>query len=189
MTEDLENIIVNNARVNANLNIILTGNPILHIPKIVPDNIEIVTSDWSGKTYGINLALLACTCPDHRKNRSSFLENDPRRVCKHLRQKLVQSNLYERQDDLCKSIIESGWVEKEFYTFRVNENSQIAFMYGDGEWINIYVRNRNPSDRYGEYTGKFNAYGLSKSGDYWTYGLAPPGAIMIKELLSYNNII
>lgn len=189
MAKDLENVEVNNARVNASLKITLTHNPILNIPEAVPEHIEMVRSGWSGETYGINLALLACTCPDHLKNRSSFSKNDPRRVCKHLRQKLAQNNLYEIQDDLCKSIIDSGWVAQKLYTFWINQKSRIAFMYGDGEWINIFVRNRKPLDSYGEYSGKFNAYGLSKTGNHWSCGLAPPGAIMIKELLSYNSVI
>jgi len=189
MTKDLETVAVNNARVNADLNIALIKNPVLHLPRDIPDKIEQIYSDWSGETYGINLAQFACSCPDHLGKRSKFAKTDPRRVCKHLLQKLIQSNNFKPQDDLCKSIIEARWVAKELYTFRVNKSSRIAFMYGDGEWINIYVRNRNPLDNYGEYTGKFNDYGLSKSGDYWTYGIAPPGARMIKELLSYNKII
>lgn len=189
MSDDLENITVNNAKVNANLNIALTSNPSIHLPDSATNTIEKFYSNWSGETYAINLARLACSCPNYIQKRSIFSQYDPRRVCKHLRQKLIQDNFFEMQYDLCKSIIDSGWVAAELYTFWVNEKSRIAFMYGDGEWINIYVRNRNPSDNYGEFSGKFNVYGLSKSGDYWTYGRAAPGAIMIKELLAYNKII
>ena len=189
MSKDLEDVVVNNGRVNANVNIAPNENPSVHLPNNIPDNIEKIYSDWSGETYGINLARLACSCPDYIHKRLTFSQNDPRRICKHLLKKLIQDNLFDMQDELCKSIIESGWVATNLYTFRVNKKSRIAFMYGDGEWINIYVRSRNPSDNYGEYSGKFNDYGLSKSGDYWTYGQSPPGAIMIKEFLKYNKII
>lgn len=189
MGQELETVEIKNPKVNANLDIVPVSNPVVILPQSLPDKIEIISSDWSGEEYAMNVYRLACTCPDFIKKRSNYSQQDPRRVCKHLRQKLIQQNVYQVQSDLCEAIINAGWVAEELHTYEINKKSKVAFMYGGSEWINIYIRNRKPSDSYGIYSGKYNDYGLSSSGDYWTYGRTPPGAIMIKALLSYNGII
>ena len=132
---------------------------------------------------------MTCSCPDFVKKRSHFENRDPRRVCKHLYSALTDSDLILKQTDLCRAVIKAGWVASEFCTFSINRKSEIAFIYGENEWINIYFRNRNSGDAYGEYSGKFNDYGLLKSGNYWSYGRTPPGVTMIKSLLRYNELI
>ena len=97
--------------------------------------------------------------------------------------------ILQLQDDLSRAIIETGWVAENFSSFSVNGVSNLAFIYGGSEWINVFIRNQKPSDSYGEFTGKFNDYGLHKSGESWSYGRAPPGVIMIKSLLRYNQLI
>ncbi len=184
-----ENIDIYSPNVEANLQIELIDNPDVYIPETSPNVKGKVISNWSGNEYFINLQKLKCDCPDFVKRRSGFKNRDPRRVCKHLYSALVENNLFSIQNDLCRAIIEAGWVASEFATFSVNRNSEIAFIYGETEWINVFVRNRNPDDAYGEYSGKFNDYGLCKSGEYWSYGRPPPGVTMIKSLLRYNQLI
>ena len=188
-TNGLENVEVYAPNVEANLQIEVTANPEVYIPEMPFNVAGKMISQWSGKQYSINLQKLECSCPDFVKNRSSFKNRDPRRVCKHLHSALIENGLFSIQNDLCKVVIESGWVASEFSTFSINGNSEIAFIYGESDWINVFVRNRKPEDSYGEYSGKFNDYGLSKSEDRWSYGRPPAGVIMIKSLLRYNQLI
>ena len=186
---ELESVGHNINEITNDLHIVQIENPVIKFSQNPPDNFEEYFSIWSGETYLVNLGQLICSCPDFTKRRFNFEKTDPRRICKHLLDRFKTEDYFNNQDDLIKEVLESGRVDTEFYTLQINNNTRIAFIYGNTEWVNVYCRNRKPNDKYGIYTGKFNEYGLTRSGKYWSYGKAPPGSKMIKYILSHTGVI
>lgn len=95
--------------------------------------------------YNTNIQNLTCNCKDWQKTRKDYSTNDPRRLCKHIINKLDINNLPSSIKSFKESIIfyqkkEKGFTRDFKKVIDVPEANCKA-LYRDGDWINIFDEN------------------------------------------------
>lgn len=92
--------------------------------------------------YDTDIEKLTCTCKDWAEVRSGYPIGNPRRLCKHIINKLDTNNLsktlnYFREDIEFYKSKEKGF-GKEFQKIIPLLNSKYIALYNDNDWTNIY---------------------------------------------------
>ncbi len=100
--------------------------------------------------YNTDIAKLTCTCKDWIETRKDYPIDDPRRLCKHIINKLDINNLPTKIKRFQASIQlyqeqEKGY-NKYFDKLIEIPKSDFIAQYTDGDWINIFDKESN---RYG----------------------------------------
>lgn len=92
--------------------------------------------------YNTNITELTCSCKDWAEVRSSYAMDDPRRLCKHIINKLDVNNLpnnlkYFKEDLEFYKDNEKGF-NKQFQKIIPLLDSKYLALYNDDDWTNIY---------------------------------------------------
>lgn len=92
--------------------------------------------------YDMDIEKLTCTCKDWTEVRSGYAMDNPRRLCKHIINKLDTDNLsktlnYFREDIEFYQSKEKGF-GKEFQKIIPLLDSKYIALYNDNDWTNIY---------------------------------------------------
>jgi len=92
--------------------------------------------------YDTDTEKLTCTCKDWEEVRSNYVIDDPRRLCKHIINKLDTDNLsktlnYFREDIEFYKSKEKGF-NKQFQKIIPLLDSKYFALYNDDDWTNIY---------------------------------------------------
>jgi len=95
--------------------------------------------------YDTNTEKLTCTCKDWEEVRSSYAVDNPRRLCKHIINKLDTDNLpinlkYFKEDLEFYKEKEKGF-NKEFHKIISLLDSKYIALYRNDDWTNIYDKN------------------------------------------------
>lgn len=106
--------------------------------------------------YNTNITKLTCSCSDWKMTRIQYSRNDPRRLCKHIINKININNLPVEILKFKESI---EFYQKKEWGFKRNFNEIIELdnftLLGDFDWIDVFDKDGN---RYGylndSYTGK-----------------------------------
>ena len=92
--------------------------------------------------YIVNLDELSCTCKDWTVERFNYSKDDPRRLCKHIIQKIdicTLSNELKYFAGSIKYCKENKYsFSKDFEEIIYIENADCKVLYKDSGWINIY---------------------------------------------------
>lgn len=97
--------------------------------------------------YDTNMRNLTCSCPDWIETRDSYLINDPRRLCKHIINKLDLDNLPDELKYFKESLEyykskEKGFT-KDFDSVLYLPNVDCKVLYVKDGWINVYDKDGN----------------------------------------------
>ena len=99
------------------------------------------------KTYKTNINDLTCSCLDWIETRKDYPIEDPRRLCKHIINKLDLENLPEELLYFKNSISyyqEQEWgFKRDFEQIIYISNVDCKVIYQDGGWSNIFDKNGN----------------------------------------------
>lgn len=92
--------------------------------------------------YDTNITELTCSCKDWEEVRSGYSIDDPRRLCKHIINKLDVNNLpndlkYFKEDLAFYKENEKGF-NKQFQKIIPLLDSKYLALYNDDDWTNIY---------------------------------------------------
>jgi len=92
--------------------------------------------------YDTDIKKLTCSCPDWMKKRNNYPFDNPKRLCKHIINKLDIANLPEAIKHFKESI--EVYQEKEigftlgFENIIDMQEAECKALYRDGDWINIF---------------------------------------------------
>ena len=144
---------------------------------------EILEVQDKENIYEVNLEKMTCTCADFKKNRINFENDDVRRACKHILDKLKIKRLLDKHDDLTECVIIYGRVKINTVKTFMQSGEAVLICYDESEWVDVYARNRKKGETGGKYTGGYDRFGFNKSENRWSYRSGPPGAKEIRELI------
>lgn len=126
--------------------------------------------------YDTNIVDLTCTCPDWLESRSHYLLTDPRRLCKHIINKLEPEHLPPQIHKFKESILfykEKGWGFKKDFD-EIIELGEFTLL-NTLDWIDVFDKN---SVRYAVKIDDI-------SGDvYWAKNMIPNGYQIIENYLA-----
>ena len=149
------------------------------------DKVQRVPNQKSGgREYRLNLRRLTCTCSHFKRRRGFYPTNDIRRLCRHLRKALVQSNAVAHFDELNQCIIEHK-VKDRCYAQVILAGSNLAFgFHHKNDFARVYCHRKEPYDPpEGPFTGAYDKFTLLVSQEVWVYGEPPPNPIEIIQTL------
>ena len=144
---------------------------------------EILQVQDKKNVYEINLKKMTCTCDDFKKNRTIFENDDARRACKHIRDKLKIKRLLSEHDDLTECVVAYGKVKKHAVKAFMHSGEAVLICYDESEWVDVYARNRKNGETGGKYTGRYDKHKFNKLENCWSWRTGPPGAREIRELI------
>ena len=115
-------------------------------------------------SYDTNIKALTCTCKNWQLTRSDFPRNDPRRLCKHLLQKLDENNLmsdiFRYKENIVFYKSKNKGFRDDFNHLIEIPNSGCALLYKyDFEWMSLFDENGN---KYGFMIGGNGRFSWSK---------------------------
>ena len=97
--------------------------------------------------YDTDMTNFTCSCEDWKQTRKDYPQYDPRRLCKHIINKLDIENLSKNlnffKEDLEFYKKKAKGFRKEFNKVIPLLNSQYIALYCDDDWSNIYDQNGN----------------------------------------------
>lgn len=92
--------------------------------------------------YDTNIIKLTCSCPDWKETRQQYKLSDPRRLCKHIINKLDVSNLPTEISKFKESI---EFYQKKEWGFKKDFDEVIELgtftLLGDIDWIDVFDEN------------------------------------------------
>ena len=98
-------------------------------------------------TYNTNLENQTCTCLDWKETRQEFKLNDPRRLCKHIINKLDINNLPTELKYFIESLEyyqkNQKSFTKDFDNVKYILEVDCKILYRKDDWINVYDKNGN----------------------------------------------
>lgn len=98
-------------------------------------------------SYNVNEETQTCTCLDWKETRQNFALNDPRRLCKHIINKLDINNLSNEFKYFIESLKyyqenEKGFT-KDFEEIIYLIETDCKILYTKDDWINVYDKDGN----------------------------------------------
>jgi hypothetical protein len=133
-----------------------------------------IVDSFSGRDqYRISIDSISCTCPDFLDRRSSFGKNDPRRLCKHLIQVLLETGEIPVQLDNYNDEIQRCGDYRRGFSLDELIRADIAGMNieisipPDSTWVNIFLGGTR--------------YGYNHEEMRWSYGNVPEHAPEIEK--------
>jgi len=125
--------------------------------------------------YNTNILKLTCSCPDWKETRQQYKFNDPRRLCKHIINKLDINNLPVEISKFRESI---EFYQKKEWGFKRDFNKIIELgtftLLGDIDWIDVYDKN---GIRYGVKKEPFS------KNVYWANNQKPKNFSILEDFL------
>jgi len=125
--------------------------------------------------YNTNITKLTCSCPDWKETRQQYEVSDPRRLCKHIINKLNVNNLPVEISNFKESI---EFYQKKEWGFKRDFNEIIELdtftLLGNIDWIDVFDENGN---RYGVLIEPFSRK------IYWAKNKKPKNCSTIEDFL------
>ena len=129
--------------------------------------------------YNTNIDAITCSCLDWIESRQNYALNDPRRLCKHLINKLDIENL---PSELFKFKEDISYYQKNEWGFKKDFDELIELdeftLLGTFSWINVYDKN---AIKYGVKKDTFS------DEIYWTDNKKPQRYEIIEKYLIENS--
>lgn len=129
--------------------------------------------------YNTNILKLTCSCPDWKETRQQYNLSDPRRLCKHIINKLDVRNLppeISKFKESIESYQEKEWGFKRDFDEIIELNN--FTLLGNINWIDVFDKN---GTRYGVKKDDFS------NNIYWAKNLKPKEYQTIEKYLTKES--
>lgn len=91
------------------------------------------------KIYEVNVKHLSCTCKGFLQYRASYENNDVRRVCPHIYDKLYQTKVEQTFPHILRLVIRYGRNDKNFKTLEDNDGEFLFGYSPNSFWVRIFA--------------------------------------------------
>ena len=143
-----------------------------------------VLEEKSNIYHRVDLGNQSCTCEEFTR-RAELPFNDLRRWCKHIMRAMHMDNALAHENDWIKAIAKDGYhAPIAARLFERQTTGLFLFAVGTNkEWVNIYARTKRSKELVSEASGEITRFGWNMKQKNWAWGIAPPGARELKELI------
>ncbi|MBF0447014.1 MAG: hypothetical protein HQL67_02320 [Magnetococcales bacterium] len=155
------------------------------LPKKLDRVVEIPSRKNDALIYRINVFQLTCTCTRFKQSRGFLPTQDIRRLCRHLRKELENSNALLSLDEMHQCIIDQRVRDRCYDEVEICKTPVAIGFHPCSDFVRIYSRKKLANDPVdGPLSGPYEKYTLILSQEVWIYGTPPHHANEVIALAS-----
>lgn len=146
--------------------------------------IKVPSSRWPQIKYRVNLFHLTCSCLRFRRFRQFYPPNDIRRLCRHLRKEMKNTECDQLFDELTRGLIAAHLRDACYIRESLSRSEAIFGFHPRSSIVRIYTFRKSQVDPPGgPYTGPMHKFTYNYRQDVWVYGEPPPNSEEILQRL------